>query len=222
MTTQEIILNLQPYPLEKYESIDLNRLTVFVINLLNEMNIPTTIENITVANFRLFPQKFQMVDYSQFPDMVRANRALLQLRPKYRGWATGTVKYGFQLNSKGEEIAQQTKTLLDNLKSSPLDTPQQEQQRDVGKATMDRKAHLLQIRESECFKKYLDNHEIRGLDFLDMLNAYSHTPPDELRRSIRLLETIAKDFSDNEILDFFKWCRNQFDSYLRIVNKKRV
>jgi len=221
MTTQDTLLKLQPYPVERYDSLDLNRLTVYVIDLLAEMNIPTTIENISVACFRLFPHKFHMIDYPQFPDLARANRALLQLRPKYRGWATGSVKRGFQLNSKGAEIVRQIKLQLNISDISQNGYEQRNKNREVGKASMDKKSYLTKIRESECYKKYCEKKEMRGLDFLDMLNAYSHTPPEELRRSMKLIETIAKDLSDTEIVEFLNWCRGMFDNYLKDEKKKK-
>src|SRR2546426_9038495 len=98
-------MDLKPYPLDQYGNIDLNRLTVFTIYLLNKRDIPTTLENIGVANFRMFPRRFAMVGFPDYPDVTRVNRALLQLRPKYRNWAMGNAKLGWQLTVAGEEEA---------------------------------------------------------------------------------------------------------------------
>src|SRR3989454_11226835 len=98
-------MDLKPYPLDQYGNIDLNRLTVFTIYLLNKRDIPTTLENIGVANFRMFPRRFAMVGFPDYPDVTRVNRALLQLRPKYRNWAMGNAKLGWHLTVAGEEEA---------------------------------------------------------------------------------------------------------------------
>jgi len=187
--------------------------------MLAEMDIPTSIENIAVACFRLFPSKFQMCDYPQFPDMTRTNRALLQLRPKYRGWATGSPKQGFFLNATGEQIAMRTKVVLG---TSLIDTPTggaNQRHREAGKETIDRKARLAMIRESVCFRKFEEDQEPRGLDFLDMLNVYSHTPPKAIRESLRLLRTMANHEGDELLLRFLKWCHGTFAPYLDNVKK---
>ena len=214
MTTQERVRQLQPYAHDAYKQVDLNRLTALVISVLTDMDIPTSIENIAVASFRLFPARFQMCDYPEFPDLTRTNRALLQLRPKYRGWATGSTKSGFVLNAAGEDVARTTKGILSSttLMADAKATPGG--RREAGKATIDKKAYVTRIRQSACFRKFQDNEKPRGLDFLDMLNSYSHTPPEEIRRSLRLIETIAGDESDEAVLRFVKWCRQMFTSYL--------
>ena len=93
--------------------------------------------------------------------------------------------------------------------------------REPGKATIDRKAYLASIRQSACFQKFEANQEPRGLDFLDMVNAYSHTPSDEIRRSLRLLDTMAGDEKDEQLLCFVKWCRQTFTSYLVDAKKRK-
>src|SRR4051812_31232242 len=99
--SSEAILSLPNYPEESYDSIDLNRLTVFTIAFLRKRNFATSIEHIAVADFRMFPKRFAMIGFPEFPDISRVNRALLQLRPKYRNWATGNARLGWTLMRPG-------------------------------------------------------------------------------------------------------------------------
>jgi hypothetical protein len=65
---------LSAYSESLYSSIDLNRLASFTIHWLKERRIPMTFENIVVASFRMFPVKFALEGYSEYPDAARINR----------------------------------------------------------------------------------------------------------------------------------------------------
>lgn len=95
-----------------YDSFDLNRLVSFTIQWLQELSIPTTFENIVVAAFRMFPEKFAPQGYPEYPDAARTNRALLQLGPKYRNWARGSVQKGFVLTDSGLSEVRRVKEAL--------------------------------------------------------------------------------------------------------------
>src|ERR1700730_2552561 len=78
----------------------LPHLTAYSIHWLTEWEIPTTYENIGVLNARLFPAEFALVGFLEFPDVMRTNRTLLQMRPKYRGFATSDPRRGVFLTHK--------------------------------------------------------------------------------------------------------------------------
>ena len=65
------------------KSISLTLLTAYSLYWLEEWMLPTTIEAISILNFKLFPSKFAMVGFPNYPDALRTNRSLLQLGPKY-------------------------------------------------------------------------------------------------------------------------------------------
>src|SRR5438477_4784411 len=88
-----------------YKETSLAALTVYSLFWLHQWQLRRTIEAVSVLNWRLFPDKFGMVGWSEYPDAFRTNRSLLQGQPKYRNWLTGAASKGFSLNERGLEVA---------------------------------------------------------------------------------------------------------------------
>src|SRR5207245_8248663 len=80
-------------------------LTAYSVHWLTVWEIPATYENISVINARLFPSKFALAGFPEFPDAMCTNREILHLRPKYRGFATSDPRRGVFLTEKGREAA---------------------------------------------------------------------------------------------------------------------
>src|SRR6266446_4747228 len=80
-------------------------LTAYSVHWLTAWEIPATYENISVLNARLFPSKFTLAGFPEFPDAMCTNREILHLRPKYRGFATSDPRRGVFLTEKGREAA---------------------------------------------------------------------------------------------------------------------
>src|SRR5580700_8170424 len=94
-------------PRDLYEEIPLVFLTAYSLYWLHEWKVRRTIEAIAVLNWRLFPGKFAMVGFDEYPDAFRTNRSLLQMQPKYRNLLTGAAVKGFSLNERGMEKARE-------------------------------------------------------------------------------------------------------------------
>src|SRR5438105_610710 len=80
---------------DAYESIALTSLTAYTLHWLSKWQLRRTIEAIAILNWRLFPEKFAMVGFREYPDAFRTNRSLLQMQPKYRNLLTGAAITGF-------------------------------------------------------------------------------------------------------------------------------
>lgn len=212
----ELLSKLKPYDAALYEEIDLTGLTVFVLHFLQTNHVPTTFENVTVALFRLFPNKFALIGFPQYPDATRVNRSLLQLRPKYRNWATGKVVTGFSLTESGlkkvEEVRRSlegssAKPSLHNLKMYPAKD-------DLGKRTLNLEKEIQYIERSPIFAKWRDGNLLQAttLEFLTMLEAYSYTPPKALRGRILYMNEVASQFGREDISKFLRDVRERFAS----------
>jgi hypothetical protein len=205
------------YPPASYSSLDLNRLVSFTVHWLLEHRIPMTFENVVVAAFRMFPAKFALEGYPEYPDAARTNRALLQLRPKYRNWARGNVQKGFVLTESGLVEVQRVKDVL-----SGRDTPHAETKRRQGlPRTMDLSRDLSTIVDSPLFAKWKTNSISDGttLELLDMLQAFAYTPARALKERVATLENAARQVGRGDIVDFFGDVRKRYDQQLREVRK---
>ncbi len=197
----------EPYDRESYSDIDLNRLAVFAVHKLSDNGIVSTFESIVVALFRLFPEKFSLPGYPEFPDAARVNRALLQLRPKYRNWAIFSSAKGYILTELGHRVALQTTDLLD----SPSRSHKSKRSVPSPPRTL-YDGIARQIRRSTAFKKHLESQEdkVTRPEIFELLGAVPYTPQKLLRNKLHDWNQLAQQAGDREILEFLRWMKHRF------------
>jgi hypothetical protein len=204
---------ISAFPESFYSSLDLNRLVCYTIQWLLEHKTQMTFENIVVAAFRMFPVKFALEGYAEYPDAARINRALLQLRPKYRNWARGNVQKGFVLTESGFAEVQRVKGIL-----SAEDAPAGETKRRRARPrTMDLTRDLASIVDSTLFSKWKQDRLADGTatELFDMLQAFAYTPSKALRERLAMLESAALQVGREDVVTFFKDARKRFDQQFR-------
>ena len=112
---KKTVKSLKPYKEGQYKNIIQDQLAIFTMDLLEKKGIPLYFEYIGVALFKLFPKKFALITFKEFPDLYRISNMLrLRLRPSDRNWAVGNIKTNFSITPLGKEIAKETERLLNN------------------------------------------------------------------------------------------------------------
>ena len=101
---KKIVLKLKPLPVKNYENIDLDRLVIYTLSLLEKEKIPLYFDFISVGLFRLFPRKFALANFKQYPDTFRVNNAIRRTtgslsERKQERWANGSPKKPFSLTN---------------------------------------------------------------------------------------------------------------------------
>ena len=82
----------------RYKDVDIDHLMMYAIGQLVSMGAELSLENSTVAAFRLFPEKFALLGYPGHPDSNRVSKCLWRLsRDKKRMWLDGRVRRGFKI-----------------------------------------------------------------------------------------------------------------------------
>lgn len=204
-----ILSDLVAYDSSLYESIDLTGLVAFALNTLLQRNIPTTFENIVVVAYRLFPTRFSLEGYPEYPDAARVGRTLLQLTPKYRNWARGSVQKGFVLTESGLSKVESVRLVLEGQKTVVKERSQPNLPR-----TMDLSRELALLEQSPLFQKWKDGKLAEGttLEFLDLTGAYAYTPARVLRERIGSLENAARQMDRVDLVEFLQSVKRQFIS----------
>ncbi|NIM06359.1 MAG: hypothetical protein GTO55_08120 [Armatimonadetes bacterium] len=209
----------------------MDNLAAYGIAVLDGQSIPLTIENIAVALFRLFPAKFAMVGFPQYPDGMRANRTLLHMQPKYRNFATGSAKRGFSLTSTGRSVAEATKALLEQHVVSSLETAETQTETLAAGEPYGARARTVhdedlvaRVRDSMLYDQYLREglESALGMDFLGMLGVFSPTPKNVVKRELSHLEGAAERQGDETVLAFLRECRKKFSTYLAGGRKEKT
>jgi len=71
------------------------------------------LDKITVVAFRLFPKKFHLIGFPEYPDGLTIYTCLWLHNTKTKRWLTGSVQSGFKITEKGRHFLEETKKMLD-------------------------------------------------------------------------------------------------------------
>lgn len=214
------LLELRPYSNHDYEDYALANLTACSVFLLDEWGLLTSFENIAVLNHRLFPRKFAMVGWPQFPDANRTSRSILQMRPKWRNLATSVTGKGVFLNERGITEAKAILSKLGPPKlagASGVETlPVIKAERGKIQRTIHAEDLVKKLKSSRLFRLYTESkwQDAEAIDLLGLLGVYDHTASKEKRRRLNEFKIHAKELDDVEALDFIKAIENSFRAYL--------
>ena len=212
-----ILSDLVAYESSLYESIDLTGLVAFTLNALIQRNTPTTFENIVVLAYRLFPTRFSLEGYPEYPDAARVGRTLLQLTPKYRNWARGSVQKGFVLTESGISKVESVRLALEGKKPIVKERSQSNLPR-----TMDLSKELESLEQSPLFQKWKEGKLTDGttLELLDLTGAYAYTPPRVLRDRMGSLENAARQMDRADLIEFLQSVKRQFSSKFKASSER--
>ena len=197
-------------------------LTAYSVHWLTAWDIPSTYENISVLNARLFPSKFALAGFPELPDAMCTNREILHLRPKYRGFATSDPRKGVFLTDKGREAAAKVLKSIGppsfDGKALPAEASRSHIRRTAkGRARTYNPAQDLEERRSRLLFRRFKEGRIDDADvvhLLGLLGLYDHTPPVEVRREFKRLRDVASGPQDEEFLNFLDSIQKKFRAYL--------
>jgi hypothetical protein len=214
------LLTVDPKPNGTYEQFSLVHLTAYSIHWLDQWQIPTTYENIGVLNSRLFPSRFSLPGFPEMPDMVVTNRSILQMRPKYRGFAVSDPRKGVHLTEKGREGAAKVQETLGppRLQGQASEVGEETHrltQKDK-KRTRDPQRIITECKDKLLFRRYKEGRfeDTDVVHLLGLISLHDHTPPKGLRDKLTELEEDAQAISDEEFIGFLHDIRGRFATYL--------
>jgi hypothetical protein len=207
-----------------YQETSLAALTTYSLFWLHEWQLRRTIEAVSVLNWRLFPDKFGMVGWPEYPDAFRTNRSLLQGQPKYRNWLTGSASKGFSLNERGLEVARELVTMLGPPSTTSGKQASLPPRVEGSKSTRPRSVepqHELQLaRSSKLFDKWRSQvlSERDLIHVHSLLGIFDHTPAKVRIKKMKDLERAADDMKDTEMVTFLGAVRQQFPEIFTTSN----
>lgn len=201
---KQFVLDFKKADPKIYKNIDLDRLAVYVINILEKNNIPLYYEYIGVALFKMFPEKFALLTFKEYPDMNRIADVLqLNLNPTHRNWAIGNIKNGFMLTAAGRQIVDQADDMLRNPDAQKILKP----------AKLPRmksiQFEISEILKSPIYNKWKNNkNDINEFDILSFLGVMSFTSKLIIKKRVNDLKGMAINTSSKEVTEFINYIGN--------------
>jgi len=208
----EKIEELQPFDPEQYNSIDLDRLIMYTAVELDRLNIELTFENIVVGAFLLFPKKFSLARYPEYPDALRVDKAL---RRRYKGhWIGGKTSHGFWITDMTLRVAAQAEALLSKKSLRHPKTP----------SRMPRRESILrEVEKSPGYVKYSqgDKEAITEAELCYLLQGTLDSSKETLRDNFQSLKILTKELERKELLEFLSYLSQRFKDFLEIKQTRR-
>jgi len=192
---------------KRYEGIDLDRLVIYAMVRLENLGIELSLENIIVGTYKLFPTKFSLVGYPEYPDATRVEKCLWRCKGSKRNWIGGKTPHGYQTNEKTKSIASRVEVQLKG--STP--EPQRRAYR------IRRKENI--IRETITSPAYLKftsgkQETVTEADFCYLLQGTLDSSHEILRENLLSLKRVAEELQRPEIVGFLSWIENRFRYFI--------
>lgn len=207
MRQSDPLRGLQPLPHESYARIDLDHLLMYAVGHLKEIGVDLCFENIVVAVYRLFPKKFALVGYPEYPDAKRTHKCLRRCTYKTTRWLGGKERQGFTLTERSPAVIKKSCSML----SVPGVA--------VGRSTSitRRKERILAELESSAAYLKATRGEIDSItdgDFCFMLQGTLDSSGETLRANLDALRTYAEEQDRRDILRVLEVLGKRFAMFL--------
>ena len=191
-----------------YCNLDIDRLVVYVLFYLEGNSIQLTLENIIVGAFRLFPCKFSLFGFPEYPDSARVEKSLWRSRGKERQWIGGKTRQGYSLNRRSYMIAEHVMKDLEIKSGIKRSSRGNKRLRRWEKI-------IMEIEKSSAYKKYIDDRtdSITESEFCYVLQGTLDSPKEILNENLLTLKTMAKDLDNQEIERFLYILESKFSKF---------
>lgn len=177
--------SLTPYEPSRYQGITLDRLVAVGINRLVSARIENTFDNIVVVLHRLFPDKFSLISFPQYPDFIRVDNTL-RLDCRHSRYVIGSRPRGFSLTEVGRIAAEDTLKLIET--GGRMGVPAEPTGERRHRATL----LIKEARNSDAFRKYKSGQTLSKFDVCDFLHGSLDTEEAALKQNLDTLQTYTK------------------------------
>jgi len=207
MKDKDKLKELKPFAESKYKNIDLDHLMMYVMKELERIKTNLSYENAVVAAFKIFPKKFSLLGFEEYPDSNRVDQCLWRCSGKTRQWLGGKARQGFKINPRSRVIFKESADLLEGRKPTKTRAISQ---------TRRKESILAETLDSSAYKKYVENNGnlITESEFCFLLQGTLDSEKDTLKRNLNLLKMFADELDRKEITAFLEWIENRFKSFL--------
>lgn len=180
-----------------YEGIGYDELTNYAIYSLIRKGMETTFENIVAEAFTLFPRRFSLRGYPEWPDSAVVNKSWLRCRTD-KHYIEGSVKEGFRLTPKGLKVAEEMEARLVGRKVENAN-------KEIKAELRTRAGRLLSALENaKAYIRYRDTGELADVkdhELKDMLLLMPDSDAKAIKHNIELFKQAADLYQRRDVLE---------------------
>ncbi len=215
-----------------YTKIILNDLVVYSVYTLHKQGHEVTSEDIIATCFVLFPKRFSLRKYPQYPDSGIVSRRWRECKSK--GYLRGNAASGFQITARGIKRAEKVEKLLgEPLKPVRVAKATSSPKGKVVKPAVpameaavhpELKAHAKKyvrlIEMSDAYRHYKKNLPLNEFDFRSLLLCTMESPPTTLARNLNQFKEYVNIHERKDLFSFLEFCEGRFSSLLGVDAKQ--
>lgn len=207
LTDQDKIRRLKPFDEFRYHTINLDHLVMYAVGQVEKLHADISFENVVAATFALFPKKFSLLGFPEYPDSNRIGKCLWRFTSKARQWLGGKSRHGFFVTDRSRQIVAQTESLLSGLSVRKTGATSQ---------TRRKESILAEVSSSPAYHKFCDGKldSISEADFCYVLQGTLDTSKDTLKENLATLIKFAEELRHSEVLRFAKWLEERFVHFM--------
>ena len=207
MTDREKIEKLIPSSSENYQNIDLNHLVMYAVGQLERIGGNLSFENIVVATYKLFPDKFSLLGFPSYPDAKRVHDCLFRCTIKPIQCLGGKTRQGFVITDRSRAFIEEAEDLLYGVKSKKT--------RVISK-TRRKEILLEEVVSSPAYLKYSkgQRESITEGDFCFLLQGTLDSYRETLGKNLGVLKSFAGELQHAELTEFLDWLEGRFRNFL--------
>lgn len=97
----------------EYSPLNKDRLVLFAVSQLETKRIEPTFDKIVVAAFKLFPKKFSLIGFPEYPDAKTIHYCVYNHCTLSKKWLFGNVQSGFRTTERGKYFLDETIKMLE-------------------------------------------------------------------------------------------------------------
>jgi len=181
-----------------YLPLDKDRLVLFAVDHLDSTNIEPTFDKIVAATFRLFPKKFSLIGFPEYPDGRTIYYCVYNHCTITKKWLTGNVQSGFRLTERGKYFLDETRKMLE------------------GKIRITRRystiarrkelTFLRSLKKTSAYRKFMNSKrdQIHESEIFDALKVRSNSE-DLMQRHLKRYLEYAKRLGDEDAVKFLEF-----------------
>jgi len=189
---------------EVFSHVDNDRLILYVVSILVERDIEPTFDKIVVTAFKIFPSRFSLIGFPQFPDAKRVHDCLWHCTYKTKMWLSGNAKSGFGITEKGRYVLDETKRRLSG---------EVEVSKEFATKARRKEVYFVELlKRTSAFRKFTEGkgNSISTVEIRELLRVGNETSKEIIQKNLQRYSEYAQKLEAKDVKEFLKFVQTKW------------